>query len=238
MTLPTPAGSAAATADPTPVLEVSGLCTWFHTDAGIGRAVDGVSFQLRRGETLGLVGESGCGKSVTALSVLRLVSPPGRIEAGRSNDQLICLTDVFGTCAAILGVDLPQSGAEDSVSFLPAALGRATAAARSSLVNHSNHGEFAYRDGPWKLVLRNSSAKLEPSRGKPTVAELYNLAADVAERDDLSTRHPEIVDRLTHQLKTLVERGTSRSGPARSNDTVVRFDTTQSERWGPASDGP
>jgi peptide/nickel transport system ATP-binding protein/oligopeptide transport system ATP-binding protein len=83
VTLPTPAGSAAATADPTPVLEVSGLCTWFHTDAGIGRAVDGVSFQLRRGETLGLVGESGCGKSVTALSVLRLVSPPGRIEAGQ-----------------------------------------------------------------------------------------------------------------------------------------------------------
>ena len=65
------------------ILEVRGLCTWFHTDAGLGRAVDGVSFSLDHGETLGLVGESGCGKSVTALSVLRLVAPPGRVEEGQ-----------------------------------------------------------------------------------------------------------------------------------------------------------
>ncbi len=67
-----------------PVVEVDGLRTYFHGDDGIGRAVDGVSFSLFKGETLGLVGESGCGKSVTALSVMRLVrEPPGRIEAGR-----------------------------------------------------------------------------------------------------------------------------------------------------------
>ena len=67
-----------------PVVEVEGLRTFFHGDDGIGRAVDGVSFSLFKGETLGLVGESGCGKSVTALSVMRLVrEPPGRIEAGR-----------------------------------------------------------------------------------------------------------------------------------------------------------
>ena len=67
-----------------PVVEVDGLRTFFHGDDGIGRAVDGVSFSLYKGETLGLVGESGCGKSVTALSVMRLVrEPPGRIEAGR-----------------------------------------------------------------------------------------------------------------------------------------------------------
>ena len=66
-----------------PVLEIGDLRTWFHTRAGVGRAVDGLSFHLGRGETLGLVGESGCGKSVAALSVLRLVAPPGRIEGGR-----------------------------------------------------------------------------------------------------------------------------------------------------------
>ena len=66
-----------------PVLEVRGLRTWFHTRSGVGRAVDGLSFHLGRGETLGLVGESGCGKSLAALSVLRLVSSPGRIEGGR-----------------------------------------------------------------------------------------------------------------------------------------------------------
>jgi oligopeptide/dipeptide ABC transporter ATP-binding protein len=64
-----------------PILDVCDLRTSFHTVAGEGRAVDGVSFHMNRGETLGLVGESGCGKSVTALSILRLVSPPG-VNAG------------------------------------------------------------------------------------------------------------------------------------------------------------
>ena len=64
------------------LLEIENLRTWFHTDDGVARAVDGVSFEIAEGETLGLVGESGCGKSVTALSVLRLVDPPGRIEGG------------------------------------------------------------------------------------------------------------------------------------------------------------
>ncbi|HET7879776.1 MAG TPA: ABC transporter ATP-binding protein [Acetobacteraceae bacterium] len=66
-----------------PLLEIDNLHTQFVTPAGIVRAVDGVSYSLRSGETLGVVGESGCGKSVTALSILRLVSsPPGRIVDG------------------------------------------------------------------------------------------------------------------------------------------------------------
>ena len=72
---PAPAGQ--------PLLEVADLRTWFFTRDGIVRAVDGVSFHVMPGETLAIVGESGCGKSVTALSVLRLVpSPPGRIVSG------------------------------------------------------------------------------------------------------------------------------------------------------------
>ena len=64
------------------LLEVRDLRTAFHTRRGTARAVDGISVAVRRGQTLAIVGESGCGKSVTALSILRLVSPPGRIDGG------------------------------------------------------------------------------------------------------------------------------------------------------------
>jgi peptide/nickel transport system ATP-binding protein len=65
------------------LLEIENLSVHFHTPEGIARAVDGVSFHLDTGETIGLVGESGCGKSVTSLSILGLIpSPPGKIEGG------------------------------------------------------------------------------------------------------------------------------------------------------------
>ena len=65
-----------------PVLEVRDLVTRFHTSQGVVRAVNGVSFSLEAGGSLGIVGESGCGKTVTALSLLGLVPSPGRVEAG------------------------------------------------------------------------------------------------------------------------------------------------------------
>src|SRR6195256_2491294 len=65
------------------LLEINGLKTHFATDDGMVRAVDGVSLHIDHGETLGVVGESGCGKTVTARSVLKLIDmPPGRFESG------------------------------------------------------------------------------------------------------------------------------------------------------------
>jgi oligopeptide/dipeptide ABC transporter ATP-binding protein len=72
-----------ATLPARPILQIEDLRTYFFTAVGTVRAVDGVSYSLKPGETLGVVGESGCGKSVTALSILRLVAnPPGRIVGG------------------------------------------------------------------------------------------------------------------------------------------------------------
>ncbi|HCV23919.1 MAG TPA: dipeptide ABC transporter ATP-binding protein DppD, partial [Candidatus Latescibacteria bacterium] len=63
------------------LLDVQGLVTVFDTEDGVVQAVDGVSFHVKKGKTLGIVGESGCGKSVSAMSVMRLIpEPPGRIE--------------------------------------------------------------------------------------------------------------------------------------------------------------
>jgi oligopeptide/dipeptide ABC transporter ATP-binding protein len=66
-----------------PVLEVAGLVTSFPAEKGRCRVVDGIDLRIERGEVLALVGESGCGKSITALSIMRLVPKPGRIESGR-----------------------------------------------------------------------------------------------------------------------------------------------------------
>jgi peptide/nickel transport system ATP-binding protein len=70
---------------PETILEVKNLQVSFFGDYGTVKAVDGVGFDLHRGETLGIVGESGCGKSVTALAVMQLIRPPGRITGGEIN---------------------------------------------------------------------------------------------------------------------------------------------------------
>src|SRR5574341_186567 len=79
-----------------PLLEVKGLKTYFYTEDGIVRAVDGVDIDVFPGEVLGIVGESGCGKSVTSLSIMRLISKPGRVDAGEillDGDNLLNLSE-------------------------------------------------------------------------------------------------------------------------------------------------
>ena len=161
---------------------------------------------------------------------------PTQVEAGTSNDQMVCLTDIFATCADIVAAELPEGGAEDSFSFLTSMSGRTDNEGRTTLVNHSNHGEFAFRDGPWKLVFRMSGRNLEESRGKPTIAELFNLESDINEQHDVSGQHPDVVEQMTADLTTLINNGTSRADQTAANDTPVRFDTIQSMRWGPQAD--
>lgn len=156
---------------------------------------------------------------------------PGHIPAESQSSQLVCLTDLFATCAELVGADLPQQGAEDSFSFLPVLLGTAVHGQRTHAVHHSNHGEFAYRAGPWKLVFKKSSPDLSQARGQLAVVELYHLEDDIAEQQDVSAERPEVVQRLTDELAAVVAGGASRSGAIGTNDTPVRFDTIQKERW-------
>jgi oligopeptide/dipeptide ABC transporter ATP-binding protein len=103
------------------ILEIDNLQTHFFTAAGVVRAVDGVSYSVKSGETLGVVGESGCGKSVTALSVLRLVAnPPGRIVGGAINFEGTNLLDLSESeMEAIRGNDISMIFQEPMTSLNP-----------------------------------------------------------------------------------------------------------------------
>jgi oligopeptide/dipeptide ABC transporter ATP-binding protein len=103
------------------ILEIDNLRTHFFTSAGVVRAVDGVSYDVHSGETLGVVGESGCGKSVTALSILRLVAnPPGRIVGGAirlAGTNLLELTE--SKMESIRGNDISMIFQEPMTSLNP-----------------------------------------------------------------------------------------------------------------------
>lgn len=149
---------------------------------------------------------------------------PGEIEPGSTSDQLICLTDLFATCVEIIGGELPQNGAEDSVSFLSAFSGDPIVSSRDGVIHHSISGHFAYREGDWKLLLAKASGGwTSPTEGKAPAdaprAQLYNLKTDPGETTNLYESNPEVAARLLEELKKDVENGRSTAGPAASNDT-------------------
>jgi peptide/nickel transport system ATP-binding protein len=115
------AGEALPLSRAAPVLEVNALKTYFFTRSGAVKAVDGVSFALARGETLAIVGESGCGKSVTALSLMRLIpDPPGRIVGGSirlDNVDILSLDD--DEMRAMRGRDISMIFQEPMTSLNP-----------------------------------------------------------------------------------------------------------------------
>jgi peptide/nickel transport system ATP-binding protein len=126
-----------------PILDIADLRTWFFTRDGVVRAVDGVSFQVYPGETLAVVGESGCGKSVTALSVLRLIpSPPGRVVSGSirlGGRDLLRLSEA--EMRAVRGNDISMIFQEPMTSLNPVlTVGRQIA---ETLVLHQGLGRRA-----------------------------------------------------------------------------------------------
>jgi len=159
---------------------------------------------------------------------------PGRIKAGAVSDDVLSLNDIFATCSELLGVKLPPDAGEDSISFLTTALGESYQPHRDHVVSHSVGGEFAYMEGPWKVVFRNETKDRNQSRGKPRIVELYNLQSDIDESDNRYETEPEIAERLSQNLRKVIARGTSREGPDQSNDAEVVLDVTQMLRWAPS----
>jgi len=151
---------------------------------------------------------------------------PGKIKAGARSDQIICLLDFMATCADILKFRLPDNAAEDSVSTLPALLGRAQGPLREAIVHHSINGRFSIRQGNWKLELCPGSggwsAPLDTAakaNGLPSI-QLYDMSKDIGEQINLQAQHPEVVARLTRLLEKYVAEGRSTHGKPQSNTVV------------------
>ncbi|MCB0666350.1 MAG: arylsulfatase [Saprospiraceae bacterium] len=156
---------------------------------------------------------------------------PGYVSSNTRTNQVVCLTDIFATVGNMLDKEIPPDAAVDSYSFLPVLTGKSNAGMRENIVHHSVHGEFAFRNGPWKIIFQMAEETRDASRGKETIVRLYNLANDVRETTDVSAHHPEIVRDLTAALDQLIEDGRSTEGPKMKNDVPVDFRTIQPRRW-------
>jgi len=156
-----------------------------------------------------------------------IVQWPGKVRPGSTSDQLVGLVDFLATCAEIVGVKLPDNAGEDSVSLLPALLGKADQPLREALVHHSISGRFSIRQGPWKLELCPGSggwsAPRDPQalkQGLPRV-QLYDMKADVGEQRNGQAEHPEVVKRLTALLEKYVAEGRSTAGALQKSEVPV-----------------
>ncbi|UCG48862.1 MAG: arylsulfatase [Phycisphaerales bacterium] len=142
---------------------------------------------------------------------------PGRIAPGTTSSELVCLTDLLATSAAIVGAKLPENAGEDSYNILPALLGqKLEKPIREAVVHHSVSGVFSIRRGKWKLILGRGSGGftrprvIKPKPGEPE-GQLYNLAEDLGETNNLWKQQPEIVRQLTELLEKYRSQGHSRT---------------------------
>jgi len=158
-----------------------------------------------------------------------LVRWPGHVPAGTRSEQTTCLTDFMATVADIVGEKLPADAGEDSVSMLPAMVGKADKPLREATVHHSINGSFAIRQGNWKLCFCPGSGGWSTPRpaqddtsGLPRV-QLFDLGSDIGERKNLQAEKPEIVERLTRLMGQYVVNGRSTPGAAQKNAVAVDF---------------
>lgn len=149
----------------------------------------------------------------------------GRIRAGSTADDTVCLIDLFATCADILGKNLPDNAAEDSVSILPVLLETNKEPVREAVIHHSINGSFAIRKGSWKLSFCPGSGGWSDPR--PNVfnkkdpdqwVQLFDLSKDPAETTNLAAEFPENVKQLTNLAQQYIDKGRSTPGKPQAND--------------------
>jgi len=146
---------------------------------------------------------------------------PGKITPATRSDHTICLTDLMATCADVVGAQLPDTAGEDSVSMLPALLGKTPLPPRAAVVHHSINGAFAIREGPWKLELCAGSGGWSKGGDPAATTQLYDMSADVGELANQAAAHPDLVERLTTLLDKYVADGRSTPGRAQQNDVAI-----------------
>jgi arylsulfatase A-like enzyme len=158
-----------------------------------------------------------------------IVRWPGRVNAGTTSRQLVGLNDLMATCADLVGTKLPDNAGEDSVSIVPALLGKAHAPLREAMVHHSINGSFAIRQGQWKLELCPGSGGWSPPRpGSPQEqrlppVQLYDLSTDIGETNNVQAANPEMVARLTRLIEKYADDGRSTPGIRQANTTPVNI---------------
>ncbi len=156
-----------------------------------------------------------------------LVRWPARVAAGRTSAETLCLTDFMRTVADLLQAPLPDNAAEDSVSFLPALLGRTGGPLREATVHHSINGSFAIRQGRWKLAFcPGSGGWTAPRPGQNDTSalplvQLFDLEADIGETRNLQAEQPAVVARLTALMEKYARDGRSTPGVAQPNQGEV-----------------
>ena len=153
--------------------------------------------------------------------------PGGGIKMGTKSDHLIGLSDMTATIAELIGYDLPETAAEDSISFLPALSGKPVPNAREAIVHHSVSGHFSIRRDNWKLLLAPGSGGWTAPKGKAALAQnqsgiqLYDMDKDLGEENNLQAQHPEKVEQLLALLEEYVAKGRSTPGADRANDAEI-----------------
>jgi len=153
---------------------------------------------------------------------------PGKVKPASRCDDVICLNDLFATAGEILGAKIPETAAEDSISFLSDLLGTAKAPVRQAIIHASINGSLAIRQGKWKLELCAGSggwsAPHTPADLKGLVpTQLYDVVADPAETKNVQAENTEVVERLTALLQSYLDRGRSTSGADQKNDTPTKI---------------